>query len=75
MESSKSPVGVFKGRVLDHRAQRHRIRCTSIESLVADEDQLEASVRYIDSKSSFRSVKGEWAQPRSVGTDTWISQD
>ncbi len=75
MESSRQPAGVFKGRVVDSHAQRHRFRCTSIESLMEDEDSFESSVRYVDSKQASRPFKRERAQPRSVGTDSWIQED
>lgn len=75
METSKQPAGVFKGRVVDHRAQRHWLRCTSIESLLEDEDSLESGLRYIDSKSSTRSEQGDRTRPRSVGKHIGVSQD
>ena len=75
MESSRQPAGVFKGRVVDHRAQRHWLRCASIESLLEDEDQAESGLRYIDSKQATRSITRERPHSRSVGTDTRVPQD
>ena len=75
MESSRQPAGVFKGRVVDSHAQRHKFRRLRIESLMEDEDSFESSVRYVDSKQATRSLTRERTQPRSMGTDSRISQD
>ncbi len=75
MESSKQPAGVFKGRIVDSHAERHKFRCTSIESLMEDEDSFESSVRYIDSKQASRPEPRERSRSRSMGTNSRVSQD
>ena len=75
MESSKQPAGVFKGRIVDSHAQRHKFRCTSIESLMEDSDSIESGLRYIDSKQASRSEQRDRTQPRGLGKHTRVSQD
>ena len=67
MESSRQPRGVFKGRYIDNRSERNRLRFSDIESALGYEDSLEPSVRYTDSLKTARSLSRERAQLRRMG--------
>ena len=67
MESSRQPRGVFKGRYVDNRSERNRLRFPDIESALDYEDSLEPSVRYTDSLKTARSLDRERAQLRRMG--------
>ena len=67
MESSRQPRGVFKGRYVDNRSERNRLRFSDIESALGYEDSLEPSVRYTDSLKTARSLDRERAQLRRMG--------
>ena len=67
MESSRQPRGVFKGRYIDNRTERNRLRFPDIESALGYEDSLEPSVRYTDSLKTARSLDRERAQLRRMG--------
>ena len=70
MESSRQPRGVFKGRYVDNRSERNRLRFPDIESALDYEDSLEPSVRYTDSLKTARSLDRERAQLRRMGNET-----
>lgn len=67
MESSRQPRGVFKGRYVDNRSERNRLRFPDIESALDYEDSLEPSVRYTDSLKTARSLDRERSQLRRMG--------
>lgn len=67
MESSRQPRGVFKGRYVDNRSERNRLRFPDIESALGYEDSLEPSVRYTDSLKTARSLSRERSQLRRMG--------
>lgn len=75
MESSRQPRGVFKGRYIDNRAQRDKLRFSDIEQALEYEDSLEPSVRYVDSLKVVRSIDRERTQLRRLGTETRQKQD
>lgn len=75
MERSKEPRGVFKGRYVDSRSQRDKLRFSDIEQALDYEDSLEPSVRYVDSVKTARSLNRERAQLRRLGTETRQEQD
>lgn len=70
MERSKEPRGVFKGRYVDSRSQRDRLRFSDIEQALDYEDSLEPSVRYTDSIKTARSLNRERTQLRRMGRET-----
>jgi len=69
MESSRQPRGVFKGRYIDNRTERNRLRFPDIESALGYEDSLEPSVRYTDSLKTARSLSRERSQLRRMGNE------
>ena len=75
MERSKQPAGVFKGRVIDSRAQRGSLRRSSVEQMLEDEDHIEDVLGYLDRFTTARSKQGARTQPRSMGRDSWDQQD
>lgn len=75
MESSRQPRGVFKGRYVDNRSQRDKLRFSDIEQALEYEDSLEPSVRYVDSLKVVRSLDRERAQLRRLGDKTRQKQD
>lgn len=75
MESSRQPRGVFKGRYVDNRSQRDKLRFSDIEQALEYEDSLEPSVRYVDSVKTARSLNRERAQLRRLGRETPEEQD
>ena len=70
MESSRQPRGVFKGRYIDNRTERNRLRFPSVEQALGYEDSLEPSVRYTDSLKTARSLSRERSQLRRMGNST-----
>ena len=75
MESSRQPRGVFKGRYVDNRSQRDKLRFSDIEQALEYEDSLEPSVRYVDSLKVVRSLNRERTQLRRLGDKTRQEQD
>lgn len=75
MESSRQPRGVFKGRYVDNRSQRDKLRFSDIEQALEYEDSLEPSVRYVDSLKVVRSLDRERTQLRRLGDTTRQEQD
>lgn len=75
MERSKQPVGVFKGRIADSRAQRSLLRRTDIESLMEDEDSFEPVFRYADRQQTSRPEQGRGSRIGGMGRDTRDSED
>ena len=75
MERSKEPRGVFKGRYVDNRSQRDKLRFSDIEQALEYEDSLEPSVRYVDSLKVVRSLDRERTQLRRLGGKTRQEQD
>lgn len=75
MESSRQPRGVFKGRYVDNRSQRDKLRFSDIEQALEYEDSLEPSVRYVDSLKVVRSLDRERTQLRRLGDKTRQEQD
>lgn len=75
MESSRQPRGVFKGRYVDSRSQRDRLRFSDTQSALEYEDSLEPSVRYVDSVKTARSINRERAQLRRMGRETPEKKD
>ena len=74
MESSNRPLGLLKGRYVDRSSQRDQLRFPDIESLVENEDWIEASIRYIDSVKATRANEGRRSQPRRMGTNSRRSE-
>ena len=75
MESSRQPRGVFKGRYVDNRSQRDKLRFPDTQSALEYEDSLEPSVRYVDSLKVVRSLDRERTQLRRLGDKTRQEQD
>ena len=75
MESSRQPRGVFKGRYVDNRSQRDKLRFPDTQSALEYEDSLEPSVRYVDSLKVVRSLDRERTQLRRLGDKTRSEQD
>ncbi len=75
MERSKQPHGLFKGRFVDSRSQRSRLRLPSIEEVLEDRDSYEPVVRYVDSKSAVRAEQREWSFIRSMGKQPRMPKD
>lgn len=75
MESSRQPRGVFKGRYVDNRSQRDKLRFSDIEQALEYEDSLEPSVRYVDSLKVVRSLDRERTQLRRLGDKIRQEQD
>ena len=69
MESSRQPRGVFKGRYIDNRTERNRLRFLDTQQALEYEDSLEPSVRYTDSLKTVRSLNRERAQLRRMGRE------
>lgn len=69
MESSKQPRGVYKGRYVDSRPQRNKLRFSDVEQALEYEDSLEPSVRYVDSIKAARAEQRARTQPRRMGKD------
>ena len=69
MESSRQPRGVFKGRYVDNRSERNRLRFLDTQQALEYEDSLEPSVRYTDSLKTARSLSRERAQLRRLGRE------
>ena len=67
MERSREPRGVFKGRYIDNRTERDKLRFPDIESALEYEDSLEPSVRYTDSLKVVKSLNRERTQLRRLG--------
>ncbi len=67
MESSKRPMGLLKGRYIDSSPQRHRIRLSSVEQAMGDEDWIEAGLRYSRSVKVARTDEGEGTLSRGMG--------
>ena len=67
MERSREPRGVFKGRYIDNRSERDKLRFPDIESALEYEDSLEPSVRYTDSLKVVKSLNRERTQLRRLG--------
>ena len=75
MESSRQPRGVFKGRYLDNRTERNKLRFSDTQQALEYEDSLEPSVRYVDSLKVVRSLDRERTQLRRLGDKTRQEQD
>ena len=75
MESSRQPRGVFKGRYVDNRSQRDKLRFSDTQQALEYEDSLEPSVRYVDSLKVVRSLDRERTQLRRLGDKTRQEQD
>lgn len=75
MERSKEPRGVFKGRYVDNRTERNRLRFPDTQSALEYEDSFEPSVRYVDSIKAVRSLNRERAQLRRLGKETGICEE
>ena len=75
MESSRQPRGVFKGRYVDNRSQRDKLRFSDTQQALEYEDSLEPSVRYVDSLKVVRSLDRERTQSRRLGYETGKKQD
>lgn len=75
MESSRQPVGIFKGRYADHRAKHHSVRCSNIEPYLEDSDTDESMLRYTISKQTLRSKQRERTQLKRLGTDVGTTED
>lgn len=69
MESSKQPRGVYKGRYVDSRPQRNKLRFSDVEQALEYEDSLEPSVRYVDSIKALRAEQRTRTQPRRMGKE------
>ena len=69
MESSRQPRGVFKGRYLDNRTERNKLRFSDTQQALEYEDSLEPSVRYVDSLKVVRSLNRERSQLRRLGRE------
>jgi len=70
MERSREPRGVFKGRYIDNRTERDKLRFSDIEQALEYEDSFEPSVRYVDSLKVVKSLNRERAQLRRMGRET-----
>ena len=70
MESSKRPSGIFKGRYVDNRSQRHLLRFSDPKQIMEDEDYEEEGVRYVGSKQAARSYERERPQSRGMGKNS-----
>lgn len=75
MERSREPRGVFKGRYIDNRSARHKLRFSDIEQALEYEDSLEPSVRYTDSVKVVKSLNRERAQLRRLGREDEDTQE
>lgn len=75
MESSKQPVGVFKGRYANYRTKHTGVRCTSVEQYLEDEDSFEPMLRYSNSKQAARAEQRERALSRIMGNNTRPRED
>lgn len=67
MESSKRPSGVFKGRYVDNRPQRHILRLSDLKQALEDKDYEETSLRYPNRKQTFGADQGERPQSGRLG--------
>lgn len=75
MESSKQPVGVFKGRYANYRTKHNSVRCSSVEQYLEDEDSFEPMLRYTSSKQVARAEQRERALTRLMGNNTRSRED
>lgn len=75
MESSKQPVGVFKGRYANYRTKHTSVRCSDIEQYLEDENIFEPMLRYTASKQAIRAEQRERALTRSMGNNTRPRED
>ena len=75
MESSRQPRGVFKGRYLDNRTERNKLRFSDTQQALEYEDSLEPSVRYVDSLKVVRSLDRERTQLRRMGREIGQEED
>ena len=75
MESSRQPRGVFKGRYLDNRTERNKLRFSDTQQALEYEDSLEPSVRYVDSLKVVRSLDRERTQFRRMGREAGTQED
>ena len=75
MERSREPRVVFKGRYIDNRTERDKLRFPDIESALEYEDSLEPSVRYTDSLKVVKSLNRERAQLRRMGRQDGEDQE
>lgn len=74
METSKRPLGLYKGRYLNY-AQRPIVRCTNVKPYLEDEDSESAGVRYAPSKQAIRAEQGERALARKLGKHVGVPED
>ena len=75
MERSREPRGVFKGRYIDNRTERDKLRFPDTQSALEYEDSFEPSVRYVDSLKVVKSLNRERAQLRSLGRQDGIDKE